>query len=158
MMTGFARDEVCDDEAIASSSDASLLITAATPHEVDEIALRIHLCSRRALSPLVRVLARDLPVDPGLLADHCGELLEAATGGSLLIDDVEDMPPAVQPVLIELLQRLQRSRKSEPGIRVIAGTTVSLMDLMSAGRFSERLFYRLNVIHVLSSAAEAPLD
>jgi DNA-binding NtrC family response regulator len=63
--------------------------------------------------------------------------------------DVEEMPSAVQDVLDELLSEPPFARAPSAAVRLITGTTVSLFDRIAADRFSERLFYRLNVIHIV---------
>jgi len=75
-------------------------------------------------------------------------VVAAAAGGSVLISAVEEMPPAVQDTLIELLAGPEFSRGTSTGVRLISGTTVSLLDRIAAGTFSEQLFYRLNIIHL----------
>ena len=82
------------------------------------------------------------------LRRHCTGLLHAAAGGSILLSDVEEMPPVVQPVLLELLAELALARPRSAAVRLMSGTTVSLLDRVTAGTFSNRLFYRLNVIHL----------
>ncbi len=69
----------------------------------------------------------------------------------MLIDAVEEMPPAVQDALIELLAGLEFTRRPSAAVRLISGTTVSLLDRIAAGTFSEQLFYRLNIIHLMAS-------
>ena len=53
---------------------------------------------------------------------------------------------------IDLLGGLQSARMSSAAARLISGTTVSLLDRVAAGTFSERLFYRLNIIHLVAGA------
>jgi DNA-binding NtrC family response regulator len=67
----------------------------------------------------------------------------------LLIADIEEMPSVVQDVLIDVLTALELSRRPSAAVRFIAGTTESLLDRVAAGTFSERLFYRLNLIHLV---------
>ena len=59
------------------------------------------------------------------------------------------MPAVVQESLIETLAQLQGASDPVDAVRLIAGTTVVLHDCIVAGTFSERLFYRLNIIHVV---------
>ena len=96
-----------------------------------------------------RVWAGDFPIDPLRLKETCITLLDAAPGGSMFITDVEDMPPSVQDVLVELLAELQCARAPSDAVRVMTGTSVSLLDRIAAGTFSERLFYQLNLIHLV---------
>ena len=109
--------------------------------------------------PFVHTWACDLPVEADALAEQCCRLLDAAAGGTLLIADIEEMPPAAQDALSELLAELQFTRSPSAEARLITGTTVSLLDRVAAGTFSERLFYRLNIIHLIvgNRAPEAAL-
>jgi DNA-binding NtrC family response regulator len=142
------RDSGVENEAIAARSNASLLITASTQRDVEIVARRVHQTARATLAPFVRFRARALPIEPRMLEDSCRGLFDAATGGSVFLTDVEEMPPIVQDAFAELLADLQRS-PSRSSARLITGTTVSLLDRVAAGTFSARLFYRLNVIHLV---------
>jgi transcriptional regulator with PAS, ATPase and Fis domain len=59
------------------------------------------------------------------------------------------MPAIVQDAMIDLLGGLESARMPSDPARLISGTTVSLVDCVAAGTFSERLFYRLNIIHLV---------
>ena len=141
-----------DDINVASRSSARLLITAATPHAVETLARRVHASGPRAQSPFVMTCAGELPVGAQVLNDDCVRLLDAAAGGSVLISAVEEMPPIVQEALSDLLAGLESVRRPSAAVRLISGTTVSLLDRVAAGRFSDRLFYRLNIIHLREGA------
>ena len=62
---------------------------------------------------------------------------------------------AAPEALIDLLAGLESARVPSAAVRLISGTTVSLLDRVAAGTFSERLFYRLNTIH-LAAGVGAP--
>lgn len=113
------------------------------------MARRVHLAGVRAELPFVHACACDLPFEAEALREQCCSLLDAAAGGSLLIADIEEMPPVVQDVLVEVLAGLELSRRPSAAVRLISGTTESLLDRVAAGTFSERLFYRLNIIHLI---------
>ena len=81
--------------------------------------------------------------------ETCGGLVHAAAGGSVLLTDIEEMPAAVQDVIIDLLDELRRTHAQPAAVRLISGTTGSLLERVVAGTFSDRLFYRLNVIHFI---------
>jgi DNA-binding NtrC family response regulator len=147
---------VDEDEDVAGRSAARLLITASTQRGVETLARRIHGAGRRAQFPFVRTWAGDLPVAPQALREYCCGVLDAAAGGSMLIAAVEEMPPPVQDALIDLLAGLEVTRGPAAAVRLISGTTVSLLDRVAAGTFSERLFYQLNVIHLM--AADDPSE
>ncbi len=138
-----------DDADVVSRSPARLLITAPTQQGVENLARRIHGAGRRARFPFVQTWAVELPVGPELLKEYCARLLDSATGGSLLVSAVEEMPAIVQDAMIDLLRGLESARMSSDAVRLISGTTVSLLDRVAAGTFSERLFYRLNIIHLV---------
>jgi len=138
-----------EDERAASRSAARLLITSSTREGVESVARRVHLAGVRAELPFVHACACDLPFEAEALREQCCSLLDAAAGGSLLIADIEEMPPVVQDVLVEVLAGLELSRRPSAAVRLISGTTESLLDRVAAGTFSERLFYRLNIIHLI---------
>jgi len=144
-----ATDQGVEEEDIAGQSSATLLITASTREEVETVARRIHRASVRATAPFVRVRIGTLPIEPRSLRERCSALLDAATGGSMLMTDVEEMPASVQVLLVELLADLQSARAPSAAVRLIWGTTASLLDRIAAGTFSDLLFYRLNLLHLV---------
>jgi DNA-binding NtrC family response regulator len=146
------------DEDVAAGSAATVLITASTQSAIEVIARRIHAASARAAFPFVQGWAADLPIESKMLRELCSNLLDAGAGGSMLINDVEQLPPVVQERFVELLRELECARAPAAAVRVIAGTTVSLLDHVAAGAFSERLFYRLNVIHLGAVGATSHVD
>jgi DNA-binding NtrC family response regulator len=137
-----------EDEELANQSRARLLITAPTEYGVETLARRIHGSGPRARFPFVQTWALELPVAPELLKEYCARLLVSAAGGSLLVSAVEEMPVIVQDAMIDLLGGLESAGMPSDAARLISGTTVSLLDRVAAGTFSERLFYRLNIIHL----------
>jgi DNA-binding NtrC family response regulator len=145
-----------EDEDAAGRSSARLLITASTPRGVETIARRIHGIGPRAQFPFVHTGAADFPVAPPARREDCGGVLDAAAGGSMLISAVEEIPWAIQDALIDVLAGLERARRQSAAIRLISGTTVWLRDRVAAGTFSEQLFYRLNIIHLM--AGDGPPD
>ncbi|MEJ2015410.1 MAG: sigma-54 dependent transcriptional regulator, partial [Limibacillus sp.] len=77
--------------------------------------------------------------------------LERAHGGTLLLDEVADMPLETQGKIVRVLQdqtfqRLGGDQRVEVDVRIIAATNRDLSQLISEGRFREDLFYRLNVV------------
>jgi DNA-binding NtrC family response regulator len=148
-----AGDAQEDQELAARCAEATLLITATCSADVETVARRIHSASDRAASPFVHVAGSALPADAAILVEACGDLLDRARGGSLLVSDVERMPAVVQNQLMETIVGLQRARAPSGGVRLIAGTTTTLHERVADGMFSERLFYRLNTIHVVATNA-----
>jgi len=147
-----------EDEELANESPVRLLITAPTAQTVETLARRIHGAGPRGDFPFVQTWAVELPVGPELLKEYCARLLDSAAGGTLLVSAVEEMPATVQDAMIDLLGGLESARVPAAMARLISGTTVSLLDRVAAGTFSERLFYRLNIIHLtVGNGSEAVL-
>jgi DNA-binding NtrC family response regulator len=141
---------VVDDEVLAGRSGARLLITAVTRDGVEALARRVHGAGLRADFPFVHTSACHLSSQLDALSEQCRGLLDDAAGGSLLINGVEDMAQPVQHALIDLLADLEHVRRPSATVRLMSGTTESLLDRVKAGRFSERLFYQLNSIHLIA--------
>src|SRR5678809_340147 len=99
-----------EDEEVAAQSDARLLITASAPFLVEALARRIHATGDRAALPFIQTWACDFPIDRQTLSATCRSLLAAAAGGSILINDIEEMPRSVQDMFIELLADLELAR------------------------------------------------
>ena len=138
------------DEDLARGCAARLLISASIERNVEVLARRIHEGGPRAHCPFLQLWACDFPIEPEVLREYCSSVLDRAAGGSLLIDGVEEMPSTVQDTLIELLDELELTRRPCDAVRLISGTTVSVLDRIAAGTFSDRLFYRLNIIHFMA--------
>jgi DNA-binding NtrC family response regulator len=139
--------------AIASCSGLLEHAKSSAPSEVERVGRRIHAASPGAASSFVVVSAASLPLTRAALVETCERLIHAATGGTLLLTGVEEMPATVQDELMDILAEVQTTRGVLPAAKVMAGTTVFLRDRIAAGTFSERLFYRLNTIHVVTSPA-----
>jgi two-component system nitrogen regulation response regulator NtrX len=139
---------VLEDEHLACRSSARLLISARSPGEAEARARRIHGIGCHGDGPFVCADAGDLPIDDRLLRLRCAHLLDSAAGGTLFIDAVHTMPASVQDVFIALMDELAPERDTPQAVRIISGTSVSLLECIAAGRFDESLFYRLNIIHL----------
>jgi NtrC-family two-component system response regulator AlgB len=88
----------------------------------------------------------------GAVRDNPGRIA-ACEGGTLLLDEISDLPPTLQPKLLRFLQDKEyervgdyTTRKSD--VRIIAATNTDLEKAVKEGRFREDLFYRLNVIQI----------
>ena len=147
---GHEPTHAVEDIALAARCAATtVLITAQHAAAVVHLARRIHAASDRAAFPLLLVPAATMPIDAAVLRETCAGLLDTARGGSLLLTDVEHLPVTVQGRLIDTIANLQAVRQPTDRVRLIAGTTTSLYERISDGSFCERLFYQLNLIHVV---------
>jgi two-component system nitrogen regulation response regulator NtrX len=130
-----------------------------------EVAARmLHLRSKRASGPFVVVNCATMHPDrleielfgterngDGREAVSKVGFLEQSHGGTLLLDEVADMPLETQGKIVRVLQeqtfeRVGGKTKVEVDVRVIASTSRDLQAEMSAGKFRQDLFYRLNVV------------
>jgi transcriptional regulator with PAS, ATPase and Fis domain len=88
----------------------------------------------------------------GAVRDRPG-LFEAAAGGTLMLDEVGDMPPSMQAKLLRVLQegrfrRVGEQQERTSDARIISASLHDLAELVAAGRFREDLLYRLNVVSI----------
>jgi two-component system response regulator GlrR len=99
----------------------------------------------------------------GAVSDHAGALVTAA-GGTLLLDEVDELPPRLQGRLLGALEqqevRPQGGNLSiQTDVRVLSATSRDMVAAMEQGRFREDLFYRLNVVNLaLPALKERPED
>lgn len=123
------------------------------------VARQIHLKSPRADGPFVVCNCASLHPDrlqeilfgSGSGADRILGLVDLADGGTLLLDEVADMPAATQSRIIRILQdqRLERgARAVDLDVRIIATTNRDLLAEVGNGNFREELFYRLSVVPI----------
>jgi two-component system response regulator HydG len=147
-----------------AATQATVLIHGESGVGKERIAREIHDASTRAKLPFIAVNCAAIPenlleselfgFERGAFsgADHAKMgLFEAAHGGTLLLDEIGDMPLVLQAKLLRVLQegeirRLGSTRSTKVDVRVIASTHQDLRRLAAEGRFREDLLYRLEVI------------
>ncbi len=148
----------------AARSGADILLEAESGTGKELLAKFIHELSTRAAGPFIAINCAAVPEQlleaelfghvrgafTGALANQAGKF-EMADGGTLLLDEIGEMPLALQPKLLRALQerefyRLGDSRPIHVDVRIVASTNRSLQALVHEGHFREDLYYRLNVI------------
>jgi two-component system response regulator HydG len=158
--------EVFEILAMAAPSDATVLIKGESGTGKELIANAIHQNSPRAGNPFIKVNCAALPeslLESELFGHERGAFtgavsmrkgrFELANGGSIFLDEISEMSPAMQARLLRVLQehefdRVGGMKTIEVDVRVISATNKDLELEVKEGRFREDLFYRLNVISV----------
>lgn len=144
-------------------SDASVMITGESGTGKEVLAQFLHRNSDRSARPFVAINCAAIPEQllestlfghekgsfTGAATQHLGKF-EQANGGTLLLDEISEMPLALQAKLLRVLQereveRVGGSKPVQIDIRVLATSNRDMKLEVAAGRFREDLFYRLNV-------------
>ena len=162
-----ALEAVLEQVERVAPTDSTVLIQGETGTGKELIARAIHNLSSRCGRSFIKLNCAAIPLDlveselfghergafTGAIAQKIGRF-ELADKGTLFLDEVGDIPPALQPKLLRVLQeqefeRLGSTRTHQVDVRLVAATNRDLMQMVNRGEFRSDLYYRLNVFPVL---------
>jgi len=151
---------------MVAPTDATVLVLGESGTGKELVARELHRLSQHSERPLIRVNCASVPRElyeseffghvkgafTGAIKDRAGRF-EAADGGTLLLDEVGEIPLALQSKFLRVLQEKQYERVGEEktrtvDVRIIAATNRDLKKEVEAGRFRQDLYYRLNVFPI----------
>ena len=154
------------DASLIAPSESRVLITGESGVGKEIVADVIHAWSPRAAGPLVKVNCAAIPetlLEAELFGHEKGSFtgaharrigrFEEANNGTIFLDEVAEMSPALQSKLLRVtqdgrFQRIGSNREVHTNARILAASNRILEDEVKAGRFREDLFYRLNVVEL----------
>jgi transcriptional regulator with GAF, ATPase, and Fis domain len=150
--------------ARVAKTDSTVLVHGETGTGKELVARAIHETSRRASAPLVVVDCGALPEDlleselfghakgafTGAVASRAGAF-ESAEGGVVFLDEIGELPLAMQPKLLRVIEsrtvrRLGESAQRRIDVRIVSATHRDLRTMVNAGTFREDLYFRLAVV------------
>lgn len=136
---------------MVAGTDARVLITGESGTGKELLAQAIHAASPRRNKAFIVVSCSgsdEAALDTALFGE--GGAMAAAEGGTLLLDEIADLPLTLQAKLLRFLpdSPTQDTAGATANVRVIASTAKDPQALVAAGTFREDLYYRLNVVHI----------
>jgi transcriptional regulator with GAF, ATPase, and Fis domain len=162
-----ALESVLDQVEQVAHTSSTVLIEGETGTGKELIAHAIHNASQRFGRPFIKLNCAAIPLDlleselfghergafTGAIAQKIGRF-EMANKGTLFLDEVGDIPSALQPKLLRVLQeqefeRLGSGRTHKVDVRLVAATNRDLVKMVARGQFRSDLYYRLNVFPIL---------
>jgi formate hydrogenlyase transcriptional activator len=165
--TSPALEAVLEQVERVAPTGSTVLIEGETGTGKELIAHAIHNLSSRCGRPFIKLNCAAIPLDlleselfghergafTGAIAQKVGRF-EMADKGTLFLDEVGDIPPALQPKLLRVLQeqefeRLGATRTHQVDVRLVAATNRDLSEMVKRGEFRSDLYYRLNVFPLM---------
>ncbi len=157
---------VLRDASLIAPSETRVLITGESGVGKEVVADVIHAWSARASGPMIKVNCAAIPETlleselfgyergsfTGAHAQHIGRF-EEASSGTIFLDEIAEMSPALQAKLLRVtqdgrFQRIGSNKEIQTAARLIAASNRNLEDEVKSSRFREDLFYRLNVVEL----------
>jgi transcriptional regulator with GAF, ATPase, and Fis domain len=161
-----ALESVLDQVEQVAPTDSTVLVEGETGTGKELIAHAVHNASQRFGRPFIKLNCAAIPLDlleselfghekgafTGAIAQKIGRF-EMADKGTLFLDEVGDIPPALQTKLLRVLQeqefeRLGSGRTHKVDVRLVAATNRNLAKMVARGQFRSDLYYRLNVFPI----------
>jgi formate hydrogenlyase transcriptional activator len=165
-----ALESVLEQVEQVAPTDSTVLIEGETGTGKELIAHAIHKASQRYGRAFIKLNCAAIPLDlleselfghekgafTGAIAQKVGRF-DMADKGTLFLDEVGDIPPALQPKLLRVLQeqefeRLGSGRTHKVDVRLVAATNRNLVKMVTRGQFRNDLYYRLNVFPIMLPA------
>src|SRR6201987_3679186 len=165
-----ALESVLEQVKQVASTDSTVLIEGETGTGKELVAHAIHNASQRFGRAFIKLNCAAIPLDlleselfghekgafTGAIAQKIGRF-EMADKGTLFLDEVGDIPSALQPKLLRVLQeqefeRLGSGHTHKVDVRLVAASNRSLIKMVARGQFRSDLYYRLNVFPILLPA------
>ena len=162
-----ALESVLEQVEQVAPTDSTVLIEGETGTGKELIAHAVHNASQRCGRAFIKLNCAAIPLDlleselfghekgafTGAIAKKIGRF-EMADRGTLFLDEVGDIPSALQPKLLRVLQeqefeRLGSGHTHKVDVRLVAATNRNLMKMVARGQFRDDLYYRLNVFPIL---------
>jgi transcriptional regulator with GAF, ATPase, and Fis domain len=162
-----ALESVLEQVEQVAPTDSTVIIEGETGTGKELIAHAIHNASQRCGRAFIKLNCAAIPLDlleselfghekgafTGAIAQKIGRF-EMADKGTLFLDEVGDIPSALQPKLLRVLQeqefeRLGSGRTHKVDVRLVAATNRNLLKMIARGQFRSDLYYRLNVFPIL---------
>jgi two-component system, NtrC family, response regulator HydG len=163
-----ALDELKDEIALVARSDAKVLITGESGTGKELVARQVHVQSTRSHRAFVPVNCAGLTETlleselfgyvkgsfTGAHRDRPGKL-ETADQGTVFLDEIGEMTPRMQGLLLRFLETGEVQKVGSDridrnvNVRVVCATNRNLSEMVTQGEFREDLFYRINVIHLM---------
>lgn len=151
---------------VIAATDGPVLITGESGTGKELVARSLHTQSRRHAGPFVPINCAGIPgelIESELFGHEAGAFTDAkrkhagifqqASGGTLLLDEIGEMPLALQAKLLRVLQEgsvrsIGSSEEQAVNVRVIAATHRNVQELVASGQFREDLYYRLETFRI----------